>query len=61
MSVKSPASISLDYETEDGTADGKRIGQLLNVSWVLELSQGEVTINAVIGEDLLFRKIEIQA
>lgn len=54
---KSAAEISLDYEMENG----KRTGQLLKESWTVKMTGGEFSVEAVLGEDLRFRSIQVTA
>lgn len=51
----SPAEISVDYVTENG----KRTGQLLRETWTVKMSDGNFTVAAVLGEDLLFSDIQV--
>lgn len=53
--AESPAEISLDYVTKDG----KRTGQLLREKWTVTMSDGTFTVEAVLGEDLLFQSIQL--
>lgn len=53
--AESPAEISLDYVTKDG----KRTGQLLREKWTVTMSDGSFTVEAVLGEDLLFQSIQL--
>lgn len=53
--AESPAEISLDYVMKDG----KRTGQLLREKWTVTMSEGSFTVEAVIGEDLLFQSIQL--
>lgn len=52
---ESPAEISLDYVTKDG----KRTGQLLREKWTVPMSDGSFTVEAVLGEDLLFQRLQL--
>lgn len=50
---------SMEYETEDGTPEGKRNSQVVTTSCTLHMSSGDVVVQVAVAEDLLIRNVSV--